>query len=225
MMIRLHKNAATTPRQRAYIQASDRSIAELARELGVNETTIRRWKGRRDTADRSHTPHRLNISLSPAEEEIGVELRVRLALSLDDAHEVMRRCLRPDISRSCLYRLWRRRGIAGPRPPDAPLAPPVQRFEPQPFGFVHADLKHLPRLDARPAYVFVVIERTTRFVHVEILDDRHAGTVAAAFERFLDAFGYEVHTVLTDNVLCREAAAGFGQQISMRRQPSARHAF
>lgn len=27
-----------------------------------------------------------------------------------------------------------------------------------------------------------------------------------------------------DNVLCREAAAGFGQQISMRRQPSARHA-
>ena len=28
----------------------------------------------------------------------------------------------------------------------------------------------------------------------------------------------------TDNVLCREAAAGFGQQISMRRQPSARHA-
>lgn len=31
--------------------------------------------------------------------------------------------------------------------------------------------------------------------------------------------------VSTDNVLCWEAAAGFGQQISMRRQPSARHAF
>ena len=29
----------------------------------------------------------------------------------------------------------------------------------------------------------------------------------------------------TDNVLCWEAAAGFGQQISMRRQPSARYAF
>lgn len=29
---------------------------------------------------------------------------------------------------------------------------------------------------------------------------------------------------IADNVLCREAAAGFGQQISMRRQPSARHA-
>jgi putative transposase len=31
-------------------------------------------------------------------------------------------------------------------------------------------------------------------------------------------------TIRVDNVLCREAAAGFGQQISMRRQPSARHA-
>lgn len=32
------------------------------------------------------------------------------------------------------------------------------------------------------------------------------------------------HDWYADNVLCREAAAGFGQQISMRRQPSARHA-
>ena len=30
--------------------------------------------------------------------------------------------------------------------------------------------------------------------------------------------------IVSDYVLCREAAAGFGQQISMRRQPSARHA-
>jgi hypothetical protein len=30
--------------------------------------------------------------------------------------------------------------------------------------------------------------------------------------------------IRSDNVLCREAAAGFGQQISKRRQPSARHA-
>ncbi len=32
-------------------------------------------------------------------------------------------------------------------------------------------------------------------------------------------------TIRVDNVLCWEVAAGFGQQISMRRQPSARHAF
>ena len=36
--------------------------------------------------------------------------------------------------------------------------------------------------------------------------------------------GYAEGGFYFDNVLCREAAAGFGQQISMRRQPSARHA-
>jgi transposase InsO family protein len=33
------------------------------------------------------------------------------------------------------------------------------------------------------------------------------------------------HAVVSDSVLCREAAAGFCQQISICRQPSARHAF
>ena len=114
MLITLHRNAATTPRQRAYIRASDKSVATLAHELGVSETTIRRWRGRSDPADRSSRPHRLATSLSNEEAEIAVALRTRLALSLDDALEVLRRCLRPDISRSALHRLWRRRGVARP---------------------------------------------------------------------------------------------------------------
>ena len=197
MLITLHRNAATTPRQRAYIRASDKSVATLAHELGVSETTIRRWRGRSDPADRSSRPHRLATSLSNEEAEIAVALRTRLALSLDDALEVLRRCLRPDISRSALHRLWRRRGIASPAAAEPP--PPARPFAPEPFGYVHVDLKHLTRLEGRPAYVFVAIERVTRFVHVEVLDDRSADTIAQAFARFLDGFGYRVHTVLTDN--------------------------
>ncbi len=197
MLITLHKNATTTPRQRAYIKTSSRSVAELARELGVSETTIRRWKARTTTDDRPSTPRHLVTSLSAEEEEIAVELRARLELSLDDALEVLHRCIRDDISRSALYRLWQRRGIAAPsqRKPDTPPG----RFDPEPFGYIHADLKHLTRLDGQPAYVFVVIERATRFVHVDILADRQADTVADAFDRFLQAFGHPIHTVLTDN--------------------------
>ena len=221
MLITLHKNATTTPRQRAYIRASDKSVAELARELGVSETTIRRWRQREDTADHPSTPHRLATSLSVEEEEIAVELRTRLDLSLDDALEVLHRCVRADISRSALYRLWNRRGIANPPPREATKA---GRFDAQPFGFVHADLKHLTRLDGKPAYVLVVIERTTRFVHVEILDDRYASTVAAAFERFLKAFGHPVHTVLTDNG--SEFTDRFGAaRYHKRDKGTGRHAF
>jgi transposase InsO family protein len=157
---------------------------------------VRRWKGRQDVADRSSAPHRLASSFSPEEEEIAVELRTRLGLPLDDVLEVMRRCLRPGISRSALHRCLKRRGVSQ-RPAEP--TPPAQRFEPQPFGYVHVDLKHLPRLERRPAYVFVAIERVTRFVHVEIIPERSGQTVAACLRRFFEAFGYPVHTVLTDN--------------------------
>ena len=232
MLIALHGNATTTPRQRAYIQASDKSVAELARELGVNESTIRRWKARSDTADRSSRPHRLTTRFSLEEEAIAVELRTRLALSLDDALEVLRRCVRGDISRAALHRLWRRHGIAGAPPAVVTPGDPRQPFAPEPFGYVHADLKHLPRLEGRRAYVLVVIERATRFVHVDILADRSADTVAAAFERFLTSFGYPVHTVLTDNSLPRTRSGGSeftdrfgGARWATRTAGTGRHAF
>ena len=196
MLMRLHANAASTPKARAHIQASPLPVAELARELGVSETTVSRWKGRGDTADRPSTSKTLSTRFSAEEEEIAVELRTRLALSLDDALEVLRRCVRADISRSGLHRLFQRRGISQ-QPRE--LRSPAQSVEPTPFGYVHIDLKHLPRLQGRPAYVFVAIERPTRFVHVEIVPGRSGATIVACLERFLKAFGHPVHTVLTDN--------------------------
>jgi transposase-like protein len=64
MELKLHANATTTPKIRAYIQQSQASVAALSRELGVSETTIRRWRKRSSVDDRSHTPRRLAISLS-----------------------------------------------------------------------------------------------------------------------------------------------------------------
>ena len=197
MLLKLHANATTTPKTRAYIQQSTASVAELARELGINETTVRRWKSRREVNDRSHRPHRLQTRFDAVEEEIAVELRTRLRLSLDDVLEVMRRGLRREISRSALYRCLKRHGVSGPLP--TPGSEPSQTFEATEFGYVHVDLKHLTRIGKVPAYVFVAIERTTSFVHVEVVHDRRAETIAGCFARFLETFGFPVHTVLTDN--------------------------
>lgn len=53
MDLKLHANVTTTPRTRAYIQASRASVAELAAELGVSETTIRRWRRRARSSNAS----------------------------------------------------------------------------------------------------------------------------------------------------------------------------
>ena len=59
MDLSLHANATTTPKIRAYIQHSRAPVAVLADELGVSETTIRRWRARSTVTDRSHTPEAL----------------------------------------------------------------------------------------------------------------------------------------------------------------------
>ena len=78
MQMKLHKNAATTPRIRREIQESTEPVSVLAKRYHVHETTIRRWKKRTTQEDRSHTPHRLPLRLTVEEERLIVELRQEL---------------------------------------------------------------------------------------------------------------------------------------------------
>src|SRR3954451_19452653 len=138
MELNLHANATTTPKGRAYIQRSKKAVAELAAELGVSETTIRRWRGRTTVADRSHRPNRLTTNLSAMEETLVCELRTALQLPLDDTVEVMRRCIDGRVSRSAIHRCQQRHGISQRKKPDRPH---VGVFEQASVGFIHFDLK------------------------------------------------------------------------------------
>lgn len=201
MYIKLHANARTTPAIRAEIQASDQSVATLAKQYGVHETTIRRWKFRSSQADRPHTRHNLGQSTSSEEEALITGLRRDVRLGLDDIHEVMKRCVNPKLSRSAVYRCLKRYNLASKASIALPEATPepIGTFEETAFGFVHIDLKILPRLRSLPSYVFVAIERCTRFVYVDIVNRRDAATIAGCLERFLAECAYPVHTILTDN--------------------------
>jgi transposase/transposase-like protein len=196
MDMKLHANATTTPRIRAYIQHSRLATSDLAEELGVSETTIRRWRGRTTVLDRSHAPKSRTTKLSLVEERLICELRSQVLLALDDITEVMRRCVRAGISRSAVHRCLVRHGLNKRPKPDKPQ---VGVFETAGVGFIHIDLKHLPALDRTKSYAFVAIDRATRFVHVEIVARRDARTIAGCLERFLQAFPHTVHTILTDN--------------------------
>jgi hypothetical protein len=64
MDLKLHANATTTPRPRAYIEKSQASNAAPARALGIHSCTVAGWKARREIVDRSIRPHRLTTALS-----------------------------------------------------------------------------------------------------------------------------------------------------------------
>src|SRR6218665_2077821 len=75
MSMALHKNARTTPAVRAEIAASNETASVLAQRFGITEQTVYKWKKREVFGDRSHTAHRLQTVLTPAQETVVVHLR------------------------------------------------------------------------------------------------------------------------------------------------------
>jgi hypothetical protein len=51
---------------------------------GISEPTVLKWRHLDGVEDRSHTPHRLQTTLTPAQEVVAVALRRTLLVPLDD---------------------------------------------------------------------------------------------------------------------------------------------
>jgi transposase-like protein len=115
MLIHLHSQATTTPKVRVAIQMSDETGTVLAERFGVTPQTIYKWRKRDTIEDRSHTPHCLQTTLTPAQEAVAVSLRKTLLVSLDDLLAVVREFLNPDVLHSGLDRCLRRHGVGNLR--------------------------------------------------------------------------------------------------------------
>jgi len=226
MNLNLHKNARTTPAIRQELRESTKSERELAREYHLNRATVRKWRRRDNGQDASHRPHRLHTTLTPAQELVVIELRTTLLLPLDDLLAVTREFLNPDVSRSGLDRCLRRHGVSNlqaltPQPEDDEQ--PKKTFKDYEPGFVHVDIKYLPQMPDEDAhrYLFVGIDRASRWVYVEILGEKTAANAAAFFQRLIAKAPFTVQKVLTDNgkeFTDRFCATG-------ERDPTGRHRF
>lgn len=113
MKIRLHKNATTTPAQRAYIQNNPHmSVDSLAKKLGVSKTTIRRWQKRMDVYDRPHTPKHINSAFTPIEEIKIIICRMAFRAGLDDLRQIVDLFFKINGSRAGLNRCLKRYDIS-----------------------------------------------------------------------------------------------------------------
>lgn len=203
-MSRVHPLARTTPRTRAEISSSPDSIPALADRYNVSLGTARKWKRRDDVQDRSHRPHKLSTTLTPAQEILVVELRRSLLLSLDDLLAVTHEFINSSASRSGLDRCLRRHGVANLKslqPEVEGEATPKKTFKDYEPGFLHIDIKYLPQMpdETQRRYLFVAIDRATRWVYLRIYRDQTDTSSTDFLRRVKLAAPMKIQKVLTDN--------------------------
>ncbi len=193
----LHGSARTTPRVRAELQASQASTRALADRYGLNPKTVAKWRCRTGTADAPMGPRKPRSTvLTEAEEAMAVEFRRRTLLPLDDVLGCLREAI-PALSRSALHRCLVRHGISR-LPQGEEKAPKRTRFAETAIGYVHIDICEL-RLAEGKLFMFLAIDRVSKFVHVAFLDAATKANGAAFLREVVDVFPYRIHTVLTDN--------------------------
>ena len=178
----VHARARTTPAVRAEIARSTERSGVLAERYGVSTETVRKWRkrGPEGCRDRSSRPHRLPWKASEEERAVVCALRRATGFPLDDLTFVVAHFL-PHLNRDAVYRILRADGL-GRLPPASHPRKPVGSFKEYELGFVHMDVKHLPKLrtaggEWRKRYLFVAIDRRSRSVHLAVKDDE--GEVSA----------------------------------------------
>ncbi|OLH74134.1 transposase, partial [Xanthomonas oryzae pv. oryzae] len=159
-----------------------------------------KWKKRDVFGDRSHTAHRLQTVLTPAQESVVLHLRRTLLLPLDDLLAVTREFICADVSRSGLDRCLRRHG-AGNLNDLKPREPAVahKAFKSYAPGYVHMDVKYLPQMQdqSQRRYLFVAIDRATRWVFVQCKTNKTAANAKAFLSALHKACPIKINKLLT----------------------------
>ena len=208
-MLHIHPNARTTPVVRAEIARSAEPSGVLARRYGVSTETIRKWRkrGASDCLDRSARPHRLPWKATEEERAVVCALRRATHFALDDLTFVVRHFL-PKLNRDSVWRILRAEGLSRrPTPPSDRPAKGQGTFRDYDLGFVHIDVKHLPKLqmadgERRKRFLFVAIDRRSRSVHLAVKDDETEASAIAFLREAAAAFPFRLTHVLTDNGSC-----------------------
>jgi transposase InsO family protein len=208
-MVQIHPQARTTPAVRAEIARSAEPASIVAKRYGISDETVRKWRKRGEQAvqDRSSRPKRLAWRMSEEERAIICAVRRATGFPLDDLTFVLRHFL-PHLNRDSIYRVLKAEGL-NRRPPKPAVQPRKGQgtFKDYDLGFVHIDVKHLPKLrtadgEIRKRFLYVAIDRCSRFVHLDVYDAENAANAITFLKATRKAFPFRITHVLTDRGSC-----------------------
>ena len=192
----LHGSARTTAAVRRAIQHSQESLTVLAQRYGINPKTVAKWRKREFVHDAPMGPKEVRSTvLSPEEEAAVVAFRQHTLLPLDDCLYALQPSI-PHLTRSSLHRCFQRHDIS--RLPAIEGDRPKKKFKTYPIGYFHIDIAEVRTKEGK-LYLFVAIDRTSKFAFVQLMDKANRNTATAFLKDLIEAVPYKIHTILTDN--------------------------
>ena len=182
---------------RLAIKNSQESLKVLSKKYAINPKTVSKWKKRESLQDAPMGPKEARSTVLTLEEEaVCIAFRKHTLLSLDDCLYALQSSV-PHLTRSSLHRLFKRYAIN--RLPDVEGdRQPKKKFNSYPLGYFHIDIAEI-RTEEGKLYLFVAIDRTSKFVHVELLEKYGKMEAAQFLRNLLQIVPYKIHTILTDN--------------------------
>ena len=193
----LHANAKTTPRIRKEIQESKESINALAKKYNLNPKTVSKWKSAGRITDNPSGGKKVNSVLSETEQQIICEFRKVTRLPLDDVYISLKPEI-PALTRSNLHRCLKRNGLSVLPKEDSEKPQKKKKFKDYKIGFVHVDITEV-RVQKKKFQLFVGIDRVSKYVYLEIHENKTIKTTAVFLENLIKDCPFEIHTILTDN--------------------------
>ncbi|WP_201865200.1 leucine zipper domain-containing protein [Microvirga soli] len=234
-----HQNARTTRLGRAEmirrIIEDGQPVHEEAQGFGVSERTAGKWPARYRAEGLSGldngSSRPTTVATRTDEYWLGIIVHLRREYRLT-AEEIAGKL---KLARSTVAAWLTQRGL-GRLAALQPKEPPRRYQRQRPGELIHLDIKKLARFERVGRRItgdrrnpstglgydcfHVAIDDATRLAYVEALPDETRRSTTAFLVRALRWFRasrIRVERVMTDNVLCGEAAAALGQQISARR--------
>jgi transposase InsO family protein len=193
-----HSNAKTNVHLRSEISKSSLSNVALSDRYKVSVNTISKWKNRNVFEDRTSRPDYIDYTISDLDKELLIQIRTMTWFSLNEIVEMVFP-ENPKAMRSAVYRTFVAKGISTKPQNIKDKALKFKEYEP---GFIHLDVTYLPKIDGVKYYLYVAIDRATRFMHYGMYESKDAQNTVDFMQEFMELFPVKNIThVLTDNGL------------------------
>jgi adenosylmethionine-8-amino-7-oxononanoate aminotransferase/transposase-like protein len=195
------KNTTTTA-IRKYIRESQKSVSELARELSLSESTVRKWRKRAEGYEETRRALPSRTAFTPDQENLIVEIRRTMILSLDDLLTVVRMFIQPSCSRSSLDRLLRRRQVQHVTdlvPDPVEHREVLRKYKTYLPGFVRIHARTLPKVQCERfnKILFLAVDRSSGWLFMEAHPDGTPESAAQFLRNLSDAAPFHLRRALT----------------------------